>query len=229
MLRSEVAVMRLHSQSRKQNSGLSLVETLVGLVVGCLVGAVMLEGFRIQMVMQKQSLQQMREKLWRDRALERIARDVASLSTTAISTSPAAATGACRLDGHTAVLQLNRKTPPDIIYTVGPAPNRSWRGTVLVRCAPDPSAGGAATARVLIDGLANNDPPSGTLTPWTRCNALLQNPGSELAGSYQLPFSACIQTSNPRIGAVRLQLKNLRYTTEEDRQNSERQIFLGMS
>lgn len=228
MPRSEIALKRskLRPRGQWQNGGFSLIETLMALCVSCLMGTVMLNAFRWQMQIQKQSLQQMREKEWRNRALDRIVRDVKNA--TLISTDPLKATPACNLENRTPVLHLTM-TSSTITYSVGTAPSPLWRGTVLMRCARDPN--GVITNRVLIDALAqSDDPPGRRLTDWTGCSTLLlQKPGTELAGSYKLPFSACIQTSNPKIGAVRLQLRNLRYTTVDDRQNSERQVFLDMS
>lgn len=210
----------------KWSNGFTLAETLVALCVGCLVGAVMLNGIRLQMQMQKQMLQQVRERTWLKRSLERIARDVKNAENISSDPSPASSEiTACGLEGRTPVLKLTPTTltNPSIIYSVGPAPSPIWRGTVLMRCARDPS--GVISNRVLIDQLAS--PP----TPWTGCSALLLgNPGTQLANSYQLAFSAC-RHNDPMVktGAVRIQLKNLRYTSDSDRQTSERLVMVGNS
>jgi hypothetical protein len=59
---------------------------------------------------------------------------------------------------------------------------------------------------------------------------MLGNPGTQLANSYQLAFSAC-RHNDPAVktGAVRIQLKNLRYRTDKDRQTSERLVMVGNS
>ncbi|MEY3930045.1 MAG: hypothetical protein RLZZ516_1755 [Cyanobacteriota bacterium] len=210
----------------KCSSGFTLAETLVALCVGCLLSAVMLNGFRLQMQMQKQMLQQVRERTWLKRALDRIARDVKAADNISSDPTPTASEStACALEGRTPVMKLTPTTPINlsIIYSVGTAPSPIWRGTVLMRCARDPS--GVISNRVLIDQLAS--PP----TPWTGCSALLLgNPGTQLANSYQLAFSAC-RHNDPTVktGAIRIQLKNLRYSSDSDRQTSERLVMIGNS
>lgn len=221
MSRSEPALMR------RDGHGFSLAETLVALCVGCVLGAVMLNAFRLQTQIQKQALRQVRERTWVKRALDRIARDVRNADDISTGATPSE-TADCSLTGRTAVLKLTKASAASTIYSVGAAPGPIWRGTVLMRCAPDPSAGNAPTNRVLIDGLAGS--PGSTVTPWTGCSALLRNTGTELAGSYQLGFSACRHPdSRVKMAAVRLQLRNLRYSTDRDKQSHERLVMVGNS
>jgi hypothetical protein len=200
--------------------GFSLAETVVALGISCLVGTVMLAGFRQQMQWHRDRISQIRAETWRERVLRRIHLDVNSADQ--VSASPLAETPACNLEGRLAVLHLWLPNNRTITYSVGDAPSPIWRDKVLMRCS-SASSSGAAVNQVVIDGLARQP------GPWLGCEALLKQPGIDLAGSSTQAFSACrplepasSSAQKVKTVAVRLKLQAIRSILTHEQTQSER-------
>lgn len=139
----------------RYGGGFTLLELLVSLAVGLLLGGAMVQALLAEGRLQQRMGRRMREVAAQRRTLELIRSDAMAAETVRLG---AAQAPACGLGGRRVVLELTTREGA-ITYTVGSPPSGIWRGQVLMRCGPafgllgDPS-GGQAQNRVLLDALA---------------------------------------------------------------------------
>lgn len=188
---------------RRRPGGFSLVELLLALGLGLVLSGVMLQSLLADGQTSLRLSRLVREKDNQRRTLALVQLDLQRAL--AVSTNPAAESGACPLAGRLPVLHLRTQSGA-ITYSVGAAPSGIWRGEVLMRCGPAFGLDGAtnwasaAQNRVVIDGLAPA-PAS-----WVGCGALLgiePSAAVDLAQSSRKSFSACL---DPGTGLVGLRL-----------------------
>ncbi len=155
-------------QRRKQFAyafGFTLLELMLALSLGSLVFAVMLRWIGADLRLGQAMAVRLRESARQQRSLELIREELA-LAHGWMVDPPPSAHWPCRMAGRRPVLAIAVQPGDEqargaqvIVYSVGPAPDRIWRGWVLMRCGPGyslngvPNLQGAFQNRVLLDAL----------------------------------------------------------------------------
>lgn len=139
-------------------SGFTLVELLLGLLLGCLLSGIMLQCVFSESRNGQKLARLLRERQAGERLLELIRSEVQQASLVSVGTgNPLSLVPACNLGGRELVLQL--QTVHGVIsYSQGVAPDAIWLGNVLMRCGPSYGLDGgikpsSAQNRVVLDGL----------------------------------------------------------------------------
>jgi prepilin-type N-terminal cleavage/methylation domain-containing protein len=136
--------------------GFSLPELLLALALGLTLATVAIQGLRGASEGGGRWMLQLRERQVSRRTLV-LLRDELGMARDWESGPESGRNAECSLGGRIPVLSLETRGRT-ITYSVGSAPSRIWRGTVLMRCGPayDLSgglSGGQALNRVVLDGL----------------------------------------------------------------------------
>ena len=148
-----------------QAKGFTLLELMLALSLGSLLFALMLRLIGADLRLGQAMAQRLRETSRQQRSLELIREELA-LAHGWMLDPPLSTRWPCPMARRRPVLAI--ATQPDdpqargeqvIVYAVGPAPDRIWRGQVLMRCGPGysldgvPTLQGAFQNRVLLDAL----------------------------------------------------------------------------
>lgn len=143
---------------QRRDSGLTLVELLLGLGLGMALFVTLLQALLLHSRGNERLVRLMRERGVQRRTLALLRDEILRAERLELGES-LALQPACSLAGRRPVLHL--QTPQGTIsYTLGAPPSAIWRGQVLMRCGPaygldgEPSSGSSQN-RVLLDGLAN--------------------------------------------------------------------------
>lgn len=137
-------------------SGLTLVELLLVLTAGLVLGTALVQVLLAESRSATWLAARLRAAGEQRRALELIREDLQRADGFRIA---AGAGAGCGLAGRRVVLHLPGGVP--VTYSIGAPPSPIWRGEVLMRCGPafgldgEPSAG-ALQNRVLLDGLPSD-------------------------------------------------------------------------
>lgn len=173
-----------------RSSGFSLLELMLALSLGLVVGGAMLQGLLAEVRGSQRLGVWLHERSQMQRALTLLQQEAARATRLEFG-SEAFSTPACNLTGRRVLVQIVSGADP-VTYSLGPAPSSIWRGEVLMRCGPaygldgEPGSG-ASQNRVLSDGLAKDasriEPLSGTTWRVTlqglgRSELVLAQPGS---------------------------------------------------
>ena len=145
--------------------GFTLLELMLALSLGSLLFAVMLRLIAADLRVGEALAQRWREMSRQQRSLELI-RDELALAHGWMVDPPPSMRWPCPMAGRRPVLAIATQADDQqargeqvIIYAVGPAPDRIWRGQVLMRCGPGYSLNGVTNLqgafqnRVLLDAL----------------------------------------------------------------------------
>ena len=148
-----------------QAKGFTLLELMLALSLGSLLFALMLRLIGADLRLGQVMAQRLRETSRQQRSLELI-REELSLAHGWMLDPPPSTRWPCPMAGRRPVLAIaTQADDPEargeqvIVYAVGPAPDRIWRGQVLMRCGPGyslegvPTLQGAFQNRVLLDAL----------------------------------------------------------------------------
>lgn len=136
--------------------GFSLPELLLALALGLTLATVAIQGLRGASEGAARWILQLRERQVSRRTLVLLRHEL-GMARDWVSGPESGGNAECSLGGRIPVLSLETRGRT-ITYSVGAAPSRIWRGTVLMRCGPayDLSGGlseGQALNRVVLDGL----------------------------------------------------------------------------
>ena len=148
-----------------QAKGFTLLELMLALSLGSLLFALMLRLIGADLRLGQAMAQRLRETSRQQRSLELI-REELSLAHGWMLDPPPSTRWPCPMAGRRPVLAIATQADDPqargeqvIVYAVGPAPDRIWRGQVLMRCGPGysldgvPTLQGAFQNRVLLDAL----------------------------------------------------------------------------
>lgn len=138
---------------------------MLALSLGTLLFALMLKLVGVDLRLCSALAQRLRETARQQRSLELIRAELALAQGWMIN-PPVSSGWPCRMAGRRPVLAIATQAGDEqargaqvIVYAVGPAPGRIWRGRVLMRCGPGygldgvPNLQGAFQNRVLLDAL----------------------------------------------------------------------------
>ena len=147
-----------------KTKGFTLIELMLALSLGSLLFAVMLRLIGADLRLGQAMAQRFRETSWQQRSLELIREELALAHGWMLD--PPLMRWPCPMAGRRPVLAIATQADDPqargeqvIVYAVGPAPDRIWRGQVLMRCGPGysldgvPTLQGAFQNRVLLDAL----------------------------------------------------------------------------
>ena len=148
-----------------QAKGFTLLELMLALSLGSLLFALMLRLIGADLRLGQAMAQRLRETSRQQRSLELIREELA-LAHSWMLDPPPSTRWPCPMAGRRPVLAIATQADDPqargeqvIVYAVGPAPDRIWRGQVLMRCGPGysldgvPTLQGAFQNRVLLDAL----------------------------------------------------------------------------
>ena len=148
-----------------QAKGFTLLELMLALSLGSLLFALMLRLIGADLRLGQAMAQRLRETSRQQRSLELIREELA-LAHGWMVDPPPSTRWPCPMTGRRPVLAIATQADDPqargeqvIVYAVGPAPDRIWRGQVLMRCGPGysldgvPTLQGAFQNRVLLDAL----------------------------------------------------------------------------
>ena len=148
-----------------QANGFTLLEMMLALSLGSLLFALMLRLIGADLRLGQAMAQRLRETSRQQRSLELIREELA-LAHGWMLDPPPSTRWPCPVAGRRPVLAIATQADDPqargeqvIVYAVGPAPDRIWRGQVLMRCGPGysldgvPTLQGAFQNRVLLDAL----------------------------------------------------------------------------
>ena len=151
--------------SLNQPKGFTLLELMLALSLGSLLFALMLRLIGADLRLGQAMAQRLRETSRQQRSLELI-RDELALAHGWMLDPPPSTRWPCPMAGRRPVLAIATQADDPqargeqvIVYAVGSAPDRIWRGQVLMRCGPAysldgvPTLQGAFQNRVLLDAL----------------------------------------------------------------------------
>ena len=151
--------------SLNQPKGFTLLELMLALSLASLLFALMLRLIGADLRLGQAMAQHWRETSRQQRSLELI-RDELALAHGWMVDPPPSTRWPCPMAGRRPVLAIATQADDPqargeqvIVYAVGPAPDRIWRGQVLMRCGPGysldgvPTLQGAFQNRVLLDAL----------------------------------------------------------------------------
>ena len=148
-----------------QAKGFTLLELMLALSLGSLLFALMLRLIGADLRLGQAMAQRLRETSRQQRSLELIREELA-LAHGWMVDPPPSTRWPCPMAGRRPVLAIAMQADDPqargeqvIVYAVGSAPDRIWRGQVLMRCGPGfslegvPTLQGAFQNRVLLDAL----------------------------------------------------------------------------
>ena len=148
-----------------QAKGFTLLELMLALSLGSLLFALLLRLIGADLRLGQAMAQRLRETSRQQRSLELIREELA-LAHGWMVDPPPSTRWPCPMAGRRPVLAIATQADDPqargaqvIVYAVGPAPDRIWRGQVLMRCGPGysldgvPTLQGAFQNRVLLDAL----------------------------------------------------------------------------
>ena len=148
-----------------KTKGFTLIELMLALSLGSLLFALMLRLIGADLRLGQAMAQRFRETSRQQRSLELIREELA-LAHGWMLDPPLSMRWPCPMAGRRPVLAIATQADDPqargeqvIVYAVGPAPDRIWRGQVLMRCGPGysldgvPTLQGAFQNRVLLDAL----------------------------------------------------------------------------
>ena len=148
-----------------QAKGFTLLEMMLALSLGSLLFALMLRLIGADLRLGQAMAQRLRETSRQQRSLELIREELA-LAHSWMVDPPPSTRWPCPMAGRRPVLAIATQADDPqargeqvIVYAVGSAPDRIWRGQVLMRCGPGysldgvPTLQGAFQNRVLLDAL----------------------------------------------------------------------------
>jgi prepilin-type N-terminal cleavage/methylation domain-containing protein len=120
---------------RECSSGFTLVELLLALTIGLVVGGAVIQALLATTALTSKMARQLRQQEFAQRARRLVESDLQRAR--AVSQAPGQEQAACNLGGRTAVLHLvmGPGVAP-ITYLQGSAPSAIWQGPVLMRCGP---------------------------------------------------------------------------------------------
>lgn len=139
----------------RQTAGFTLVELLIALLLGAVLGGTLLQMLVVDSRASQRLGRLLQERQLGERALELVRQE---LRLARWVEGRAALAPGCSLAGRPVVLQLGTAAGGVITYSVGAAPAPIWRGQVLMRCGPAYDLAGvlsegAVQNRVLLDAL----------------------------------------------------------------------------